>query len=129
MTALQSHIGNKMNKHPKLKPKWYLSADYGIGIDALNWRLYQTVQAKKVAAELNWKVIGYFPTLGLLVKGLQEHILREDISCPDLETHVNTALECWEACAQALKDQLDAMAVGIDTYPPKYATYKILDKK
>jgi hypothetical protein len=106
----------------KSEPQWLLSDGYGVGIDALNWRLYRGRLSEKHGT-MRWRIIAYFATLRELVTYLQETILLEDSECDTLKEHINTALERWEACSEALKNQLDSIAAGLDTLPPKYASF------
>ena len=106
------------------KPKWIISEDYGVGIDSLNWKLYQRVIAKKEGKADGWKVIGYYPKLGDLFYSLFGAMMLNDCDSADIPEHVDQAVDAWQRAARQLKEFMDGIA-GLDTLPPAYANFNL----
>jgi len=104
------------------EPKWQLSPDYGIGIDSYNWKLYRRVRDKKTHKLSGWKIKSYYPTLKMLVAGMQNHMLLEDSDNVDLSSHVEMALRVHTAACSSLKAQIDS--IGLDTKPTVYKRWQ-----
>ncbi len=106
----------------KTEPKWRLSEDYGIGLDSYNWKLYRRIWGRKTSRRAGWRICGYFPTLKMLIEGMQNRMMLEDSDNPDLASHVEMALSVHTDACSSLKSQLDSM--GLDTKPAAYKRWQ-----
>mgnify|MGYP003492686501 FL=1 len=110
------------------EPKWQITDTWGIGLDPLNWRLYQRnfVLVKKNTNEsgfTDWKVTGYFPTLDLLLKGIIENIMLTESSQPTFKAHLEQALQDAQKAVDAIRLIMIEVGIGLNTYPPAYAKF------
>jgi hypothetical protein len=110
------------------EPNWYLTEDYGISLDPLNWRLQRKSIPKKKGNKPIWKTIGNYPTLLMLAEGLQRRVLLEYSDKATLKEHVEAAIKVCEEAISALNAQLDTIGAGASTKPPKYASYTAIKK-
>jgi hypothetical protein len=106
---------SKKSKERK-PPPWLLSAEWGIGIDSYNWKLYRRLKTR-------WNVVGHYPTLRMLANGLQEKVALTDQCHPTFVAHVKSVIEESDKLTKAMLEQVRDMEVGLDTKPPKYATF------
>jgi len=107
----------------RTEPQWMLTGDYGIGLDALNWRLYRKAIPKR-GGKPAWQIVGYYPTLMLLMAGLQKRILLTYSDHTTLAAHINAAIEHCASAVCALNAQLDTIGAGATTKPPGYASLR-----
>jgi len=104
------------------EPRWLLTGDYGIGMDSLNWKLMQKAIPKK-GGKANWKTVGYYPTLKMLVAGMQRKVLLTYTDNSALKDHLDAVIDHCASAICALNSQLDSIGAGAQTLPPKYAEY------
>ena len=88
-----------MNRHAI--PKWFLSAEWGVGSDPHNFILYRKTGKR-------WNAKGYYPSVESLLQSFYTKLTRIEPADPDLVRHVEVVSELVEACAAALFAQLDA---------------------
>ena len=106
------------------KPRWILTEDWAIGIDPLNWKLYKRSHNRSTGKCTSWRVVGYYPKLGMLAESLTEKILLHDTQAHDAVSHLIRAVAAVEQVIYALKHQMTTMdRVGLDTLPPGYRKY------
>jgi hypothetical protein len=88
-----------MNKNTT--PKWFFSADWGMGSDPFNFILYRKRGER-------WTANGFYPSVESLLYSLYQKLTRTEPADPDLVRHVEVVSKRVEACAAALFAQLDA---------------------
>ena len=108
------------------EPNWMLTDDYAVGIDPLNWKLYRRTMDKKTGNPKGWKVIEYHPTLKRLLSSVMDALMLTDTGAADIPTHVKTVIEACESASSALDRFMSAIGAGLDTLPPKYASYETI---
>ena len=106
------------------KPRWILTDDWGIGIDALNWKLYKRSRNRKTNEPTTWSPVGYCPTLNMLAESLTNKVMLQDTDAADIVTHIVRAVSAVEQVIAALKVQMGTMdRIGLQTRPAGYRKY------
>jgi hypothetical protein len=110
-------------KHPE--PKWILSPVWGLAIDPLNWKLMRRGTNPKTGKPSQWRVVGYYPKLNMLVDSLAEKIMLTEPNPTDLLDQLKQAQEAGQALGSTLNAALHTMdRVGPKTLPPGYRAYQ-----
>ena len=114
-------------KYTHAVPRWPLSDEWAVGLDACNWRLYQRIHSKKDDKPTGWRVVGYYPNLGMLLESLANKVAMNDTGNPTLKGHLLEATETWEALQKVFVAKMLVAGVGLGTKPPRYADFSSID--